>query len=156
MISGVDFTNEHEEVVWYVFKRKLVRPEITYIKAFCILLKHVFINCLALIFVYYFSLFILTLFFFINIDNKLLFFCLLFIVIIIDIFFYSKRAAIGIIKLYQHYAPEHVRRKCLFKPTCSEYAILSIEKYGLIFALPKIYDRIFKRCRGYEYKIDYP
>lgn len=38
-----------------------------------------------------------------------------------------KKAVIGCIKLYQHYAPEQIRRRCLFKPTCSEYAILAIE-----------------------------
>lgn len=67
-----------------------------------------------------------------------------------------KKAAIGCIKLYQHYAPEQIRRRCLFKPTCSEYAILAIEKYGLIIGLIKAYKRLFKRCKGNIYRIDYP
>lgn len=50
-----------------------------------------------------------------------------------------KKAVIGCIKLYQHYAPEQIRRRCLFKPTCSEYAILAIEKYGLIIGLTSVY-----------------
>lgn len=67
-----------------------------------------------------------------------------------------KRAAIGVIKLYQHYAPEEIRRRCLFKPTCSEYAILAIKKYGLIIGLIKAYIRIVYKCRGNIYRIDYP
>ena len=67
-----------------------------------------------------------------------------------------KAAVIGCIKLYQHYAPEEIRRRCLFKPTCSEYAILAIKKYGLIIGLFKAYIRLFKKCRGNIYGIDYP
>lgn len=70
--------------------------------------------------------------------------------------FCLKNAAIGCIKLYQHYAPEQIRRRCLFKPTCSEYAILAIQKYGLIVGLIKAYIRLFKKCRGNIYRIDYP
>ena len=67
-----------------------------------------------------------------------------------------KRAVIGVIKLYQHYAPEDIRRRCLFKPTCSEYAILAIKKYGLIIGLVKTYIRVAYKCRGNIYRIDYP
>lgn len=67
-----------------------------------------------------------------------------------------KKALIGCIRLYQHYAPEDVRRRCLFKPTCSEYAILAIQKYGVIIGLFKAYIRLFKKCRGNIYRIDYP
>lgn len=67
-----------------------------------------------------------------------------------------KKAAIGCIKLYQHYAPEGVRRRCLCMPTCSEYAILVIQKYGLLVGLFKIRYRLFKRCRGTMFMIDSP
>ena len=67
-----------------------------------------------------------------------------------------KTAIIGVIKLYQHYAPEEIRRRCLFKPTCSEYAILALKKYGVIIGLVTIYIRLFKKCRGNIYSIDYP
>ncbi len=70
--------------------------------------------------------------------------------------FCLKKAIIGCIKLYQHYAPEEIRRRCLFKPTCSEYAILAIEKYGLFIGLIKTYIRLFKKCKGNIYRIDYP
>lgn len=68
----------------------------------------------------------------------------------------GRMAVIGCIKLYQHYAPEEVRRRCLFKPTCSEYAILAIKKYGLIRGGYKAYVRLFHKCWGDVYSIDYP
>lgn len=60
------------------------------------------------------------------------------------------------IKCYQHYAPESIRRSCLCKPTCSEYAIIVIKKYCIVKALLLIYIRLFKTCTGKIYKIDFP
>ncbi|MDR3301694.1 MAG: membrane protein insertion efficiency factor YidD [Spirochaetaceae bacterium] len=70
--------------------------------------------------------------------------------------FCFKYAVIGAIKLYQHYAPEEIRRRCLFMPTCSEYAIMAVQKYGGIIGLCKSYFRLFYRCKGNIYQIDYP
>lgn len=67
-----------------------------------------------------------------------------------------RMAVIGCIRLYQHYAPEDIRRRCLFKPTCSEYTILAVKKYGVVIGLFKAYIRLFWRCRGNIYSIDYP
>jgi len=77
-------------------------------------------------------------------------------VISIEFFFCFKYAVIGAIKLYQHYAPEEIRRRCLFMPTCSEYTIMAIRKYGSIIGLCKSYYRLMYRCRGNIYQIDYP
>jgi putative component of membrane protein insertase Oxa1/YidC/SpoIIIJ protein YidD len=66
-----------------------------------------------------------------------------------------KSIIIGFVHLYQRYAPEEVRRNCLFKPTCSEYMVLALQKYGLFKGLAKSFDR-FKRCHGNTYHIDYP
>ncbi len=60
------------------------------------------------------------------------------------------------IQCYQHYAPEPLRRSCLCKPTCSEYAIIVIKRYCLIKALVLIYIRLFRTCTGNTYKIDFP
>lgn len=60
------------------------------------------------------------------------------------------------IRCYQHYAPESIRRSCLCKPTCSEYAIIVIKKHCIIKALLLIYIRLFKTCTGKIYKIDFP
>lgn len=67
-----------------------------------------------------------------------------------------KPAVIGAVRLYQRYAPEDIRRRCLFKPTCSEYTILAVQKYGVIRGLKKSYIRLFKRCKGRIYQIDEP
>jgi len=67
-----------------------------------------------------------------------------------------KRLAIGMVKLYQHYAPENLRRKCLLKPTCSEYMILAIEKYGVIRGVWKGGHRLLFTCQGFVYHIDEP
>ncbi len=67
-----------------------------------------------------------------------------------------RMAVIGCIKLYQHYADEDIRRRCLFQPTCSEYAILAVRKYGVIIGLVKAYIRLFWKCRGNIYRMDYP
>lgn len=91
-------------------------------------------------------------------EQHSIWFSIIFILLVYFIvgLFCLKKAVIGCIKLYQHYAPEQVRRRCLFKPTCSEYAILAIQKYGLIIGLIKSYIRLFKKCRGNIYRIDYP
>ena len=66
-----------------------------------------------------------------------------------------KHLLVVFIKCYQNYASEFVRRSCLCKPTCSEYAIIVLKKYCLFKALKLIYVRLFKTCSG-KYKIDYP
>lgn len=68
----------------------------------------------------------------------------------------SRRILIEVIKLYQRYADEEIRRRCLFKPTCSEYTIMSLNKYGLIIGLYLGYMRVFRKCKGNIYRIDYP
>lgn len=67
-----------------------------------------------------------------------------------------KFIGIKIVECYQHYAKEETRRKCLCVPSCSEYAILCLKKYELIYALLKIRKRLFVTCKGYDYIIDYP
>lgn len=66
----------------------------------------------------------------------------------------TKRLFICTIKLYQKYAPDSLRNKCRFEPSCSEYMILAIEKYGLIKGLQKGICRL-KRCNidggGYDF-----
>ena len=56
-----------------------------------------------------------------------------------------KRIIIFLIKCYQ-ILPLSSHNMCRFTPTCSEYAILSLEKYGTIKGL-KIAFKRFLRCR---------
>jgi len=40
--------------------------------------------------------------------------------------------AVGLIRLYQWFAPPLVRGSCRFAPSCSEYARESLERHGLL------------------------
>lgn len=61
-----------------------------------------------------------------------------------------------IVKIYQRYAPESLRRQCTCKPTCSEYALLVLQKYYWPKALIFIIRRVMYTCQQPGYKIDYP
>ena len=78
------------------------------------------------------------------------------IIMAVELFFLLKYAVIGIIKIYQHYAPEEIRRRCLFMPTCSEYTIMAVRRYGCIVGLCKSWYRLVYLCRGNIYRIHYP
>lgn len=66
---------------------------------------------------------------------------------------------IFIIKIYQKFiSPIKPKRiKCRFYPTCSRYAIVSIQKYGAIIGIKRTINRL-KRCNPHntESCIDYP
>lgn len=66
-----------------------------------------------------------------------------------------KRALICAIKIYQRYAPDSIRNKCRFEPSCSEYMILSLEKHGFIKGLKKGIERL-KRCNIDGGGFDFP
>jgi putative membrane protein insertion efficiency factor len=62
-----------------------------------------------------------------------------------------KRMFIFIITLYRVYISPLKPPTCRFVPTCSEYAILAIEKYGVLRGTVKIVWRILRCnpfCRG--------
>lgn len=59
------------------------------------------------------------------------------------------------ILLYQKHAPEEMRRSCLFIPSCSEYMLLAIEKYGVIVGVYKGLNRLC-RCHHPNGGEDYP
>lgn len=58
------------------------------------------------------------------------------------------------IRVYQRYAKDETRLRCCYTPSCSEYAILALKKYGLIIGCYKAINRLF-RC-GSSGGIDYP
>ena len=66
-----------------------------------------------------------------------------------------KRIVIKIIIYYQNNTSPYVRASCLYTPTCSEYMILAVEKYGTIRGLALGLKRIVK-CRSPNGGIDYP
>jgi putative component of membrane protein insertase Oxa1/YidC/SpoIIIJ protein YidD len=147
----------------YVCNRQIKRPDLNIWKA----IKKVMIITLvtvllALILNYIFYLFGLFTYLPIEIQKfqsdypKLFFFLFTAGFGFLAFLLFLRKFLIGIVELYQHYASEDVRRRCLFKPTCSEYTILALKKYGVIIGLYKAYIRIFKKCRGNIYRIDYP
>ena len=68
--------------------------------------------------------------------------------------FIAKRTVIWLVHLYQNKASDATRLKCTFEPSCSEYMILAVNKYGVIKGVAKGINRLF-RC-GSESGIDYP
>lgn len=67
-----------------------------------------------------------------------------------------KYIIICLIQIYQRYAPEHIRRRCKLMPTCSEYCILALKKYGLLRGTRKSLVRLFRTCDGSGYREDWP
>ena len=141
-------TSEESELVFnYVRKRTLTRPSITFKKAILITLVFFCITIICSITIY-FLLFSLGL----NISISLF----LFIFYLVVFLFVAKKMSIGIIQLYQHYAPESIRRKCMLMPTCSEYGIIVLNKYGFFIGWFKIFKRLFFTCKSSVYFIDEP
>lgn len=66
-----------------------------------------------------------------------------------------KRILICLVRIYQHYAPDSIRNKCRFEPSCSEYMILALKKHGLIKGLIKGIRRL-TRCNIHNGGFDYP
>lgn len=66
-----------------------------------------------------------------------------------------KRIVLLFIELYQHYASEKTRRKCICMPSCSVYALMVLRKYNIFKALYLIINRL-SNCSGSVAFIDYP
>ena len=67
----------------------------------------------------------------------------------------AKTLVVNFVLLYQKYAPEKLRRSCLFTPSCSEYMLLAIEKYGFIRGFLKGCGRL-GRCHHPNGGEDFP
>ena len=141
-------TSEESELVFnYVRKRTLTRPSITYKKAIQITLVFFCITIICSITIYF-------LLFSLGLNIPILLFLLIFYLVVF--LFVAKKMSIGIIQLYQHYAPDSIRRKCMLMPTCSEYGIIVLNKYGFFIGWFKIFRRLFFTCKSSVYFIDAP
>ena len=65
------------------------------------------------------------------------------------------RSAVRMIRLYRRLAPQRLRRRCVFEPSCSHYSELAIREYGLRRGLSLTVSRL-RRCRMDGGGVDYP
>ena len=66
-----------------------------------------------------------------------------------------KKAIIWLVHLYQNKASDQVRLRCVFEPSCSEYMIMAVEKYGAVRGVFKGIKRLL-RCHAPNGGKDYP
>ena len=67
----------------------------------------------------------------------------------------GKAMAITLVHIYQRYAPERIRMKCRYEPSCSQYMIQALERHGLFRGLWKGIGRL-RRCNRTGGGIDPP
>jgi len=67
----------------------------------------------------------------------------------------GKKFIISLIRFYQRHASLRLRAACRFTPTCSEYAVLAIEKYGVISGIVRGFRRVIS-CHEPNGGVDYP
>lgn len=67
----------------------------------------------------------------------------------------AKQIIIWSILVYQKCAPERIRKSCVFEPSCSNYMLISINKFGLIKGTIKGIKRLI-RCHPPNGGIDNP
>lgn len=119
-------------------EKELYRP--------CISLKKIFL----FLFVFFTVLFLLSSFSFYvsayaNLDT-ISFFRIFIFFLSIGLILFSTELCIFCIRLYQRFAPASTRLKCCCTPSCSQYAIIALQKYGLLFGIYKGYCH-YKQCK---------
>ena len=125
------------------YERKLVRPAIRWWRI--ILFSVLFIGVTAVI---YFLLAALKLPSFTSFGIALSVGAVILII-------HTKRILICMVQIYQRFAPASIRNKCRFEPSCSQYMILSLQKYGPVKGLIKGIGRL-RRCNTGDGGFDYP
>lgn len=125
------------------YVRKLIRPHINW---FSIILN------LTLPLLFAAALVFIAVYFELKIALSVLAVCVLLLIYIIV---RARSWMVALVLIYQRYAPSTVRNKCRFEPSCSQYMVISIQKYGAIKGLIKGIKRI-KRCNVNGGGFDYP
>ncbi|WP_461830045.1 membrane protein insertion efficiency factor YidD [Aquifex sp.] len=67
-----------------------------------------------------------------------------------------KRVLIFLLKFWQKFISPLYPASCRYYPTCSEYAILAVEKYGVLKGLIKAFLRILRCNPFFKGGVDYP
>lgn len=63
-----------------------------------------------------------------------------------------KKMIIALIYNYQIYVSPKLKTECLFEPSCSNYALQAIQKYGLLKGSPKNLLRLLK-CNSFAARL---
>ena len=58
---------------------------------------------------------------------------------------FMQKIIVWLIQVYQKIAPDKLRLACVFEPSCSEYMLMAIEKYGSVKGVSKGIRRLL-RC----------
>jgi putative membrane protein insertion efficiency factor len=134
-------------------ENKLYRPEIHFKKAFLIACATILLTFVSTFLVSYIA---------INLQNAMITACdfrdtvfsvywklqlLVFLLLL-------RYILIWFVRIYQHYAKSETRLRCCYIPSCSEYAILALKKYGALIGGIKSVRRLL-RC-GPPGGVDYP
>jgi putative component of membrane protein insertase Oxa1/YidC/SpoIIIJ protein YidD len=138
--------SEQTTVMEYYHNRKIIRPNVTIITA---LKWWLLLECIVV------ALTFCTKGMLERVGMSVSFWLMHSLIAVAGVIVCLKAICILLIKLYQRYAPEDVRQRCTLMPTCSEYALLALQKYNVFVALHKIYIRLTRKCNG-QYYIDYP
>ncbi len=141
---GKDLFSDEQDPRSSSYIRKLKRPKISLIK---ILLLFIFLPAVVLAA-------IIVLLIHLGLPETTTLFIAA-VILLAYILLTTKRMFINVIKLYQRYAPDSLRNKCRFEPSCSEYMILAIEKYSLIKGIQKGIERL-NRCNIDGGGFDFP
>lgn len=76
-------------------------------------------------------------------------------VLLLLILLFLKRILIWCIRFYQRFASSKTRERCRFEPSCSEYMILALQKYGVFRGVQKGVRRLL-RCKPPNGGFDLP
>lgn len=68
---------------------------------------------------------------------------------------FAKRVTIWMIMAYQRFAPASVRERCRYEPSCSQYAIAVLKRYGYFKGMYRAIRRLIS-CRPPNGGIDFP
>lgn len=133
---------DEEDIEKYCLHHELARPKIHYNKVSAV-------TCVALLCTVLCSYTLCRL-------TGLNFWVWLDICMALTVICHAKDILVFLVKCYQHFAPEDVRRQCSCKPSCSEYALLALDRYLWPKAVWKIWRRVTHTCAQQGYHIDYP
>lgn len=128
-------------------KRILERPTINYYAAIIFIAVHL-ISAVLLTYIVEFVLKEAKIV--LNIKTILLY-CM---IVALEFCITMRYTLVWLVKIYQRYARAEIRLRCCMTPSCSEYAIIALKKYGVIRGIIKTIKRL-KRCHP-PGKIDYP